>query len=331
MVAASDAKAWAFEHLRGLFCSPLTIFHDDFSLDADGLAYNVNHLLDLGVHGLGYGHSEPWSLTHEERRQTAADYLRAVGGRVPCYVHTFDHSAPDTVDLTNHATEHGADLVMIEPPYEHSKSEDHIYRYFSYVADHTDIGIILLNTPHSGRIMSADLLSRLADIPAVCAIKDGINDFTTARLHARAIADRIVFSMPREEEVLPLMMYVGQRVQLGTSAAFLLQTKDWRPVSDYLALAAAGRFDDAFRVWSALGPLRNLWSEMHAVLWGDAPEHPVAMAKAWCEVMGMRGGPMRPPNLSMDPEAKRRFQDTIQRTLDETRRNPVFAESLAIG
>jgi 4-hydroxy-tetrahydrodipicolinate synthase len=324
MVVAKDAKDWAFEHLQGLFTSPLTIFTDAGELDREGLEFNVDYLIQMGVNGLGYGHGEPWALSHEERKETAEHYLSAVGGRVTCYVHTFDHSAPDTVDLCNHAAANGADLVMIEPPYEHAKSEAHIEAYYRFVAERTDIGIILLNTPHSGRIMSSGLLSTLADIPAVCAIKDGINDFTTASLHARALDNRIVFSMPREEEVLPLMMYVNQRVQLGTSAAFLLQTQDWHPVRAYLDLARSGKYEEAFTVWAALGPLRNLWSEMHVALWGDAAEHPIAMAKAWCEVMGMRGGPVRAPSVNMDPGRKQEFQDRIREVIATTRTDPVF-------
>jgi 4-hydroxy-tetrahydrodipicolinate synthase len=324
MATAKQAKAWAFDNLRGLFVSPLTIFHEDDTLDAESLAFNVDYLVRLGVTGLGYGHGEPWSLSHDERKQTAEHFLQAVNGRVKRYIHTFDHSAPDTADLTNHAAAHGADLVMIEPPYEWSKSEGMIYQYYKYVADHTDIGIILLNTPHSGRIMSNELLSKLADIPAVCAIKDGINDWTTARGHWQTVHDRIVFSLPREEEALACLMYLKQQVQLGTSAVFCLQTQDWKPVKRYVELAYEGLFEDAFRIWAALGPLRDLWSSMHTVLWSPNAEHPIVWAKAWCEVMGMKGGKVRTPGRNLEPDVKAEFQRRIRETLEQTKADPVF-------
>jgi 4-hydroxy-tetrahydrodipicolinate synthase len=327
MAGAKDAKAWAFENMKGLLVSPLTVFHEDDTLDREGLAFNVDYLLRLGVTGLGYGHGEPWSLSHDERKETAEHFLDAVGDRGVKYVHTFDHSAPDTVDLTNHAAEHGADLVMIEPPYEWSKSEAMIYQFYEYVAARTDVGIILLNTPHSGRIMSADLLSRLADIPAVCAIKDGINDWTTAAGHWEAVRDRIVFSLPREEEALACLMYLKQQVQLGTSAVFCLQTQDWKPVKRYVELAYQGRYEDAFTVWAALGPLRNLWGRMHTVLWGAHAEHPIGWAKAWSEAMGMKGGRVRAPGRNLEPEVKAEFQRRIRETLEETRSNPVFSSA----
>lgn len=324
MAKAREAKAWAFENLRGLFVSPLTIFHDDDTLDEQGLAFNVDYLVRIGVTGLGYGHGEPWSMSLQERKTSAEHFLKAVGSRVKAYVHTFDHSAPDTADLSNHAVASGADLVMIEPPYEWAKSEGMIYQFYKYVAENTDVGIILLNTPHSGRIMSPELLDKLADIPAVCAIKDGINDWTTARSHWEKVHDRIVFSLPREEEALACLMYLKQQVQLGTSAVFCLQTQDWKPVKRYVELAYEGRYEDAFKIWAALGPLRDLWSSMHTVLWSANAEHPIVWAKAWCEVMGMKGGKVRGPGRNLEPEVKAEFQKRIRETLARTQADPVF-------
>jgi 4-hydroxy-tetrahydrodipicolinate synthase len=332
---AADAKEWAFEHLKGIGTSPLTVFHEDFSLDDEGLAFNTSYLIEkLGVNTIGYGHGEPWSLSHQERMHSAETFLtaatkeRAAGRQFACYVHSFDHSAPDTADLTNHAADHGADLVMIEPPYEHAKSEQHILEFFKYVAAHTDLGIILLNTPHSGRIMPAELLSALSDIPAVCALKNGINDWVTTQSHWQAVHDRIVFSHPRDEEFLSCMMYLDQQVILGSTAICLLQAPDWQPIRRAFDLARQKDFVNAFAIWAAMGPARDLWSEMHSVLWGDAPEHPIAWSKAWMEVVGMRGGPMRPPNSGLSDSVRQAFQERARTVVAEVRRQPIFSGPL---
>jgi dihydrodipicolinate synthase/N-acetylneuraminate lyase len=167
LTSARDSAAWAVEHLRGI--------------------------------------ATPWSLSHAERKHSAETLLaaalmqRAEGRRLTCYIDSFDHSAPDTADMTNQS----ADLVMIEPPYERANSKAHILKYFRFIAACKDIGIIRLNTSHSGRIMSPELLSALADIAAVFTLKNGINDWTATLSHWRAVHDRIVFSRPREDELLP--------------------------------------------------------------------------------------------------------------------------------
>src|SRR3546814_740536 len=101
MVAAKDAKQWAADNVVGLFASPLTTFDDEFNLKLDGLVDNVHKILDIGVEGMGYGHSEPWALSHEERRISAQAFVDAVGGKAITYVHAHDHSAPESVAFTN--------------------------------------------------------------------------------------------------------------------------------------------------------------------------------------------------------------------------------------
>jgi 4-hydroxy-tetrahydrodipicolinate synthase len=213
---------------------------------------------------------------------------------------------------------------MIEPPYEWAKSERHIYDYYKYVTDRTNIAIILLNTPHSGRLMSPDLLSSLADFPAVCAVKDGINDWNLANRHWKAVHDRVVLSLPREEEAMMCLMYWKQQVQLGTSAIFQLQTQDWKPVRRYVELAYQGRYDEAFEIWSALGELREMWSDKYEALFSGSPEHPIVWTKAWMDVMGMKGGRVRTPARNLDPAVKAEYQKNIKEAIARAQANPLF-------
>jgi dihydrodipicolinate synthase/N-acetylneuraminate lyase len=63
---------------------------------------------------------------------------------------------------------------------------------------------------------------------------------------------------------------------------------------------------------------------MHVALWGDAAEHPIALVKAWCEVMGMRGGSVRAPSTNLSPEKKEEFKRRIREVMAETRSDPIF-------
>src|SRR3546814_20743333 len=121
-----------------------------------------------------------------------------------------------------------------------------IYEYFKYVADRTDIGIIVLNTPHSGRLLSPELLDRIADLEPVCALKDGINDFTLHVPLTLRVRDRMVCSLPRQEASIPPVMYLNQQVQLGTSAFSSLQDADAPPVRVYSTLAKSGVLEKAW-------------------------------------------------------------------------------------
>lgn len=321
MATAKDAKAYAFDNMAGLWTSPLTVFDAGLRLDHDGLRADVEYLLDgLGADGLGYGHSDTWTLTPAERKETAETFLDAVAGRVPAYVHATDHSAELTIELARHAAAHGADLVMIHPPFEWAKSDEHILDYLGYVTDHTDIGIILLNTPHSGRVMAPELMSRLADLPAICALKNGINDVEQTRRIVELAGDRMVISHPREEEALVCIEELGQQVQLGTSAVYLLQQPDYQPIREYVGLAMRGDAEGARRVYDSMAPAREVWTSMYHTLWSDGPEHPIAATKYWMSLLGMSGGPVRRPMRELDPAAREEFGARIRAGLAEARR-----------
>ena len=56
-------------HLKGQWSTLVSPFTPAGSLDSNGLTSNINHIVDLGVSGIGctWGMGEFWSLTLEER------------------------------------------------------------------------------------------------------------------------------------------------------------------------------------------------------------------------------------------------------------------------
>lgn len=320
MVCASDAKEWARDTIKGIWASPLSVFDDDLELDFVGLAANVDHMIEtLGVDGLGHGHSEPWTLTLDERKRSMEAFVAAVDGRRPAYVHATDHSAAVTVELVNHGASVGADAVMLHPPFEWAKTDEQIVDFYRYVAERTDIAIILLNTPHSGRLMSPELIAALADLPAACALKDGIQSYEASRATWKLCGDKIVVSHPYENDVIRSIVEMGQQVQLGTSAFFMLQTADFQPVRAYFDAAQAGDVQRAQKIYDAIAPARDLWQNMYSVLFGDAPEHPIALSKLWMDEIGMRGGPVRPPLRSVSPADAEAFRARVREAIAEAR------------
>jgi 4-hydroxy-tetrahydrodipicolinate synthase len=97
--------------------------------------------------------------------------------------------ARDCLELTLHAQEHGADIAFIQTPPMEVHGGEGVYRFFRYIADRTDIALGLFNSPSSGYVMSAQEMAFIAEqIPAVVAVKEGVQDSyaATPRLHALA-------------------------------------------------------------------------------------------------------------------------------------------------
>ncbi|HZQ16214.1 MAG TPA: hypothetical protein VFA82_05505, partial [Gaiellaceae bacterium] len=64
-----------------------------------------------------------------------------------------------------------------------------------------------------------------------------------------------------------------------------------------------------------LKPLRDLWTSIYEVLWvKEGALHPLATIKYWMELIGMSGGPVRPPLKPLSAEAKALFRARLDAT-----------------
>ena len=315
-IPAKDAKRWAFENVRGQWAAPLGAITDDDRIDEPGTRAGVRRLLELKIGGLAFSSLfEPWSSTHEERKVGLEIFLDEVAERLPVYVTVTDHSIKETVIIGQHALEHGAAIALVECPYEHAKTEQQVLAFFEYVCPRLDGPVGLYNTPHAGFIMSPELISRLADIENVCAIKNAINDAEhTAELY-RLAGDRIVVNDPSEKHYLRSVIDHGQQTLFSTTATHLMQTPSWQPIEEYATLARAGDIAAAERVCAEIEPLRQLWESIYSVLWvREHAQHPIAYTKYWQELMGIPAGPPRPPLAPLTDRQKDEFRGRLART-----------------
>jgi 4-hydroxy-tetrahydrodipicolinate synthase len=313
-VSKSEAKTWAKESLKGLWTSPMIPVTPDGGLDVQGIRDNVEYLLQLRVGGLGFGFSEPWYFSLEERIEAFRTFVDAVAGRALCYCHAIDYSVVETVNLVHICEEAGADAVMLWTPMEFAKTEDDAVAWFEYVESQVDTPIFAYNTYHSGRNLSMRAIERIAHLEGVCALKDAVNDFGHTIEAMRVVGDQIVVSNPLEKHLLPMSLYMDQQVMLGTTSVFFMQSPAHQPVQDYLEMAH-DKTKEAWERFYALEPLRQLWNDVYDVLWQkDGAVHPLATIKYWMDLVGMRGGIVRPPLHQMDEASKNAFRTRLEAT-----------------
>ena len=131
MANKREAKEWARANVKGLFTSPTIPFTPDFKLDEAGIRSNVERMLQVKSTGLGFGFTEPWVCTLEERKRAMEVAVDAVRKRVPAYLHSTDHSVAETINLIRHAKSVGADAVMVWAPYEWAKTQDMVCEFMN--------------------------------------------------------------------------------------------------------------------------------------------------------------------------------------------------------
>lgn len=317
-VAGREAKSWAREAIHGQWIPLMGAITEDDRVDEEGIRAGVRQAMRLDIGGLSCSSLfEPWSSTHDERRRQLEVFLDEVAGRLPVYATVTDHSIKETVRLARHAIEHGTAIVTINCPYEHAKSDRQILAFFKYVCGEIDGPVALYNTPHSGTILSPELIAELSEIENVCAIKNAVGDYEhTARLF-ELVADRIVISDPTERNYLRHIVEHGQQALFSTTASQLMQSPAWQPIEEYARAGRAGDIDRAKAIYAKIEPLRRIWDDLYKVLWssGDGPaQHPIAYTKYWQELMGMPAGPPRPPLSRLTQAQKAEFRKRLEST-----------------
>lgn len=125
--------------LRGSLAAAVTPLRDGgAALDEDAVGPYVDFLaapgrLD-GVLALGTT-GEGILLSVDERKRAAERFVEAARGRLQVAVHCGAQTTADTVELTAHAADSGADAVaVIGPPY-FAYDEEALYRHFAAAAE----------------------------------------------------------------------------------------------------------------------------------------------------------------------------------------------------
>jgi 4-hydroxy-tetrahydrodipicolinate synthase len=299
----SEAKAAARERFRGLWAAATTPFDEAGQLDLGAVSADMDRLTSgLGVAGVFCAGvmSEFWALSAAERHHLVAAVVAAARGKCQVIAHTGHHSVTETIELTRQAEAAGADFAVLINPYYPQAGDDGLYEWFAWVCRNVNIGIWLFDTRYAGVSLSLPLIDRLADIENVCGIKVGRDHERYLEVLQR-VGDRILVCEPNESTWLENMLQHGQRVFMSSAAPYLYQVPGWLPMREYTELALAGSAARAAEVAATLQPVRAVADTW---LHGAAARRrgsPVPYIKAWAGLLGLSGGPVRPPLTQVSP------------------------------
>ncbi|WP_079231464.1 2-keto-3-deoxygluconate aldolase [Enterobacter ludwigii] len=162
-----------------------TIFTADGQLDKHGTAALIDDLIAAGVDGLFFlGSGGEFSQLNAEERKTIARFaIDHVDHRVPVLIGTGGTNARETLELSQHAQQAGADGIVVINPYYWKVSEANLIRYFEQVADSVTLPVILYNFPAlTGQDLTPALVKILADSRSnIVGIKDTIDSVAHLR------------------------------------------------------------------------------------------------------------------------------------------------------
>lgn len=244
--------------LTGILPIAPTPFHEDGSVDEEGMRRVLDCMIDQGVDAICIlaNYSEQFLLSDAERALLTRLCLEHVAGRRPVIV-TISHFSTDIVVARAREVEAmGADMVMMMPPY-HGVGivppEPVIFEHFEAVSDAISIPIMVQDAPLSGATLSVPFLARMArELENVSYLKLEY-PFAADKLAALIAAAGEHIAGPFDGEEAVTLLADLDAGATGTMTSALLPEKIRPIVTRYLA----GDPDGALEQWKLCLPLIN--------------------------------------------------------------------------
>lgn len=272
-----------FGHVLTAMATPFAM---DGSLDVDGAQKLAQWLVANGNDGLVIAGTtgESPTLTHDEQIELISAVVDAVD--VPVIAGTGSNDTRAAIELTERATEVGADGILSVTPYYNRPSQEGLLAHFRAIAGSTDLPVVLYDIPgRSGRKIATENLILLAQEPNIVALKDAAGDpGETAIVIAETSDDFDVYSGD-DSLTLPLLA-VGAVGVIGVATHWAgVETK---------AMVDAFFAGNVARAISINQQLLASWD----IETGDLRPNPIP-TKTILRLLGLPGGECR---LPMGPE-----------------------------
>ncbi|MDQ0199370.1 dihydrodipicolinate synthase family protein [Neobacillus ginsengisoli] len=155
-----------------------TIVHKDGRIDKKGMGNLIDFLINSKVDGLFFlGTGGEFSQMSVDFRKEVAEFAtQYVNGQVPVLIGTGSTSTKETISLSLHAKEIGADGIIVINPYYWPLTEDHLFQHYAEIAESVDLPILLYNFPQlTGQDLSPEFVLKLVEAyPNIIGIKETV-------------------------------------------------------------------------------------------------------------------------------------------------------------
>ncbi|HVT89541.1 MAG TPA: dihydrodipicolinate synthase family protein [Tepidisphaeraceae bacterium] len=289
--------------LSGVIAFPVTPFKADLSLDLEGLRKNLRSLLKHPVCAIvaAAGTGELYSLSPAEHLQVVKATVEETAGKVPVLAGT-GFNPPIAVDLAKQSAAAGVSGILAFPPYYPSPDDDGTVAYYKAIGEATSLGMFIYSRDWFSA--SPSLVQRLADqIPTLIAWKDGQADIRKYQMIRQRVGDRLHWIGGAGDDMVPAYYSMGIRTYTSsisnTTPRLSLRLHE---------LASAGHSDELSRLMNELIiPLYALRTKRKG--------YEVSAMKSMMDMLGMVGGPVRPPLVDLNREDL----DGLKRTIEKWR------------
>jgi 5-dehydro-4-deoxyglucarate dehydratase len=275
--------------LPGVIAFPVTPFKEDLSLDLPGLHENLNKLLEYPVSALvaAGGTGEMYSLTPAEYLRVIELTALAVEDRVPV-IAGVGFGQRLGIEMAQAAEKAGADGILVFPPYYPEADDEGLFEYYRSIGNATRLGMILYSRDWTR--FTPVMVERLTAIPNLVAWKDGQGDIRQLQAIMNRVGERLHWIGGAGDDLVGAYYSTGIRTFTSSIAtvapALSLKLHELAAADDSEALTEL--------LETSVIPLYELRSRRRG--------YEVAAMKAMMDMVGLNGGPVRPPLVNVTPQ-----------------------------
>ena len=288
------------QRVRGVLAFPVTPFHDDLSVDYEGLEKNIARVssYDFCAIAAAGGAGEMYSLTTDEAVNVVERTVRAANHRMPVFG-TVGFNAAYAAETARRMENVGADGLLVMPPYFPNTTEEGLIAYYEAIGSSS--GLPLMGYSRDWAALSPEAVAQLAErIPTLQFWKDGQANLRALQQIMATVGDRLTWLGGVGDDWAPAYFSVG--VSGYTSGISNIAPK----LS--IAIGAAGLAKDFDRLNHIM---HNFVLPFYAIR-GRVRGYEVSATKAAMQLLGKPAGGVRPPLTNV--RAKERLE--IQAVLD---------------
>lgn len=275
--------------LSGVIAVPVTPFKEDLSLDLPALHQNLTHLLQYQICAIvaAGGTGELYSLTPAEYTRVIELTALAVEDRVPV-IAGVGFGQRLAVEMAQTAEKAGADGVLVFPPYYPQAEDEGLFEYYRAIGEATRLGMLIYSRDWGN--FSPAMMERLTAIPTLIGWKDGHGDIRRLQMIMNHVGDRLHWIGGAGDDMVAAYFSIGVTTFTSsiTTVAPQLSLRLWE-------LADAGDSE-------ALTDLLNRCVVPLYALRARRKGYEVSAMKAMMDMIGLDGGPVRPPLVNVKPD-----------------------------
>ncbi|HKG62138.1 MAG TPA: 5-dehydro-4-deoxyglucarate dehydratase [Pyrinomonadaceae bacterium] len=275
--------------LSGVIAFPITPFKEDLSLDLPALHQNLTHLLQYPISALviAGGTGEIYSLTPAEYTRVIELTALAVEDRVPV-IAGVGFGQRLAIEMAQAAEKAGADGILVFPPYYPQAEDEGLFEYYRTIGEATRLGMLIYTRDWAD--FSPSLVERLTGIPNLIGWKDGQGDIRRLQMIINHVGERLHWIGGAGDDLVAAYFSIG--VTTFTSS---IATVAPRLALRLYELADAGD-------WEVLKELLDRCVIPLYAMRARCKGYEVSAMKAMMDMVGLNGGPVRPPLVNVKPE-----------------------------